>query len=262
MIAYAASANPTEKALVTTELTNFVHKGLIGEINIETFNLHLKEYYIIVRRKPSANRPTDEDTLEMLRNIVNKNPSTRELFELKCAVSPPSSLEAMITLIRSMLRVRKAAAQLDELTSTGGTQLNALTVQQVKGLQKIPEAMRTPQANRDLSFAVQQQKALLAAADPNMNGGRSGGRGRGGDRVRGRGRGRGGDRNGDKPASGVVPPKDEDGKIIRWIEGMGFCTCGGKHLYRDCPTGGKKPEQTPAVAEICLAADDGCVCIV
>jgi hypothetical protein len=71
--AYAASANPTEKALVSTELTNFVHKGLTGEINIETFNLHVKQYYIIVRRKPSANRPTDEDTLEMLRNIMNKN---------------------------------------------------------------------------------------------------------------------------------------------------------------------------------------------
>jgi hypothetical protein len=101
-----------------------------------------------VRRKPSANRPKDEDTLEMLRNIMNRNPSTRELFELKCAVSPPRSLDAMITLIRSMLRVRKAAVQLDELTSTDGTQLNALTVQQVKDLQKIPEAMRTPQANR------------------------------------------------------------------------------------------------------------------
>ena len=261
MLAYAASANATEKALVTTELTNFVYKGLTGEINIETFNNHLKEYYIIVRRKPSANRPTDEDTLEMLRNIMNKNPSTRELFELKCAVSARVTLEAMVTLIRTMLRVRKAAAQLDELTSTGGAQHNALTVQQVKDLQKIPETMRTPQANRDLSFAVQQQKALLAAADPSMIGGRSGGRGRDGDRgrgrPRGRGGGRGGDRNSDKPATGVVPPKDENGKIIRWIEGMGSCTCGGKHLYRDCPTGGKKPEQTAAVAEICPASDDG-----
>ena len=260
MIAYAASANPTEKALVTTELTNFVYKGLTGEINIETFNLHLKEYNIIVRRKPSANRPKEEDTLEMLRNIMNKNPSTRELFELKCAVSPPADLEAMITLIRSMLRVRKAAAQLDELTSTGGAQLNALTVQQVKDLQKIPEAMRTPQANRDLSFAVQQQKALLAAADPNMSGGRSGGRGRGGDRGRAAAAG-----SWRRPwghlrrhaSYRVVPPKDEDGKIIRWIEGMGFCTCGGKHLYRDCTTGGKKPEQTAAVAEICPESDDG-----
>ena len=125
MLAYAASANATEKALVTTELTNFVYKGLTGEINIETFNNHLKEYNIIVRRKPSANRPKEEETLEMLRNIMNKNPSTRELFELKCTVSPPSDLEAMITLVRSMLRVRKAAAQLDELTSTGGGHLNA-----------------------------------------------------------------------------------------------------------------------------------------
>ena len=251
MLAYAASANATEKALVTTELTNFVYKGLTGEINIETFNNHLKEYNIIVRRKPSASRPKEEETLEMLRNIMNKNPSTRELFELKCTVSPPSDLEAMITLIRSMLRVRKAAAQLDELTSTGGGHLNALTAQQVKDLQKIPEAMRAPQANRDLNFAVQQQKALLAAADPNMSGGRSGGRGkgggRGGDRGRDRGRGRGAS-GGANPSDKVTPPKDEDGKITHWIEGMGLCSCGNKHLYRDCPTGGKKPTQTAAVA--------------
>ena len=29
-------------------------------------------------------------------------------------------------------------------------------------------------------------------------------------------------------------PRDADGAVLRWIEGMPLCKCGGKHLYRDC----------------------------
>ena len=42
---------------------------------------------------------------------------------------------------------------------------------------------------------------------------------------------------------------------------MGNCTCGGKHLYRDCITGGKKPAQIAAVASetaaVASVVDDG-----
>ena len=29
-------------------------------------------------------------------------------------------------------------------------------------------------------------------------------------------------------------PRDKDGRITHWIDGMDPCKCGGKHLYRDC----------------------------
>jgi hypothetical protein len=47
----------------------------------------------------------------------------------------------------------------------------------------------------------------------------------------------------------VEVPRDSDGNITKWVEGMRTCRCGingGKHLFKDCPVGGKPPSEQAA----------------
>ena len=53
----------------------------------------------------------------------------------------------------------------------------------------------------------------------------------------------------------VKPPRDEDGRITHWVEGMDKCSCGGKHLYRDCDKDKGAPKDTSNVLEQ-LSAED------
>ena len=44
-------------------------------------------------------------------------------------------------------------------------------------------------------------------------------------------------------------PRDSDGNITKWVEGMRTCRCGingGKHLFKECPVGGKPPSEQKA----------------
>ena len=47
----------------------------------------------------------------------------------------------------------------------------------------------------------------------------------------------------------MKPPRDEDGRILRWVEGMDKCKCGGKHLYRDCDKDADASKDTSNVLE-------------
>jgi hypothetical protein len=38
-----------------------------------------------------------------------------------------------------------------------------------------------------------------------------------------------------KPKPPRRPDGSKKGELLKWIEGMDLCKCGGKHLYRDCP---------------------------
>ena len=268
LCAYEKKSTPTDRALVKTELVNFEKAGLQGELNLESFNLHYDDYEKLVRRRPPGIRPDAEETIEYLQNIIYKDPSWRDLFENKMAIATPSDLDGMLDSIRDMLRGRKVKGQLDDATAGATRPLHALTVQQVRDLARIPASMLSPQQSIDLDHAKRQQ-ALVAAPDPRFQqraAGKGDGRGKG-DRA-GRGRG-GGKAQAQPPAEKgrVEPPRDENGRVIRWIEGMGFCSCAatgkvdGKHLFRDCETDGKPPDQVAKVADhLCeTSADDGSI---
>ena len=55
---------------------------------------------------------------------------------------------------------------------------------------------------------------------------------------------------GNRPGGGGVEvPRDSDGNITKWVEGMRTCRCGidgGKHLFKECPVGGKPPSEQKA----------------
>ena len=113
----AQKATPQDRTLVSSKLTKFIAKGLSGDLSLESFNAHYKEYNKLVRNKPPATRPSDEETMEMLISIVHKDPSVRDLFELKLEARQPDTLDAVIDLIRSTLHSRLVAGGIDEVTS-------------------------------------------------------------------------------------------------------------------------------------------------
>ena len=70
----------------------------------------------------------------------------------------------------------------------------------------------------------------------------------------------------DKKTKKSKPPRRPDGsrkgELIKWVEGMDLCKCGGKHLYRDCPDpktkawfDASKAKKDAETAKTALAAD-------
>ena len=124
---YANTASDTDKTLVTTELGNFLTKGYTGELDLAGFNAHYKLYNKLVQRKPQGTRPSENETMEMLKGIMHKDPNTRTLFEIKNEVANPGNVDDLVKLIRQMLRARKTAADLDNMTSGVAPNLSAFT---------------------------------------------------------------------------------------------------------------------------------------
>ncbi|KOO32538.1 retrotransposon like protein, partial [Chrysochromulina tobinii] len=70
----------------------------------------------------------------------------------------------------------------------------------------------------------------------------------------------------EKKTKKTRPPRRPDGskkgELIKWVEGMDLCKCGGKHLYRDCPDpktkawfDASKAKKDAEKAKTALAAD-------
>ena len=56
-------------------------------------------------------------------------------------------------------------------------------------------------------------------------------------------------------AEGVTVPSDAEGRVTHFIDGMPPCSCGGKHLYRDCTSGGGNPNQKAQDASVVECVD-------
>ena len=54
----------------------------------------------------------------------------------------------------------------------------------------------------------------------------------------------------------VEVPRDAEGNLSKWVEGMALCKCGvggGRHLFKDCPKA--KEKKAKAAAKKALAAE-------
>ena len=92
---------------------------------------------------------------------------------------------------------------------------------------------------------VTKQLAALAAVDPHKGSDGRKGKGKGGGKGSkgkgGKGKGRGANDSPEGQKSQLVIPRDSDGKILRWVDGMQPCVCGANHLYSECPDPNTKP---------------------
>ena len=223
----AATARDT--ALVTSVFTKIIRDGVSGELSHIKFANFLKSYKAARRNIDPTSRPTAGAEAEMITLIAIKDPSIRDIYEVKTATTAPATLEAASTVLTDILRGRHRAEQIDQIES-------GKCHPAVNGIALVSDSGASPWAEpasglNSLSHA--QLLALvssLAPKDPRL-------------------------RDAGKDKEKVDVPRDADGRPTRWVEGMATCRCkinGGRHLFKDCPQKAQKAEKTKAKA---LAAE-------
>ena len=108
----ARKAKPRDVALVEGDLTNHIQTGILGEINLENFNLFMRQFDRLHRLAP--NKKTDGQQISMISTIMYGDPSIRNRYEDKVDAKPPSSREAALDQVRELLRGRFVDSQIDE----------------------------------------------------------------------------------------------------------------------------------------------------
>ena len=219
-----SSATPRDIALITSVFTKIIRDGVSGELSHVKLTNYLKNYKAARRNIDPKSRPTAGAEAEMITLIAIKDTSIRDIYEVKTAISAPTSLEDASTVLTDILRGRHRAEQIDQIESgqcqpaSGGIALvsaDSSTKLSASGL---------------ASLSHEQLVALvssLAPKDPRL-------RDAGKDKVK------------------VDVPRDKDGKPNRWVEGMATCRCkinGGRHLFKDCPQKAEKAKIKALAAE-------------
>ena len=126
-------------------------------------------YNKLVQRKPHGTRPTDNETMEMLKGIMHKDPNTRTLFEIKNEVAQPQGVDDLVKLIRQMLRARKTAADLDNMTFGVAPNLSAFTTENLHGLLALGQHSPVPLEQVHRALAVLSSSSTKS--DPRVSGG-------------------------------------------------------------------------------------------
>ena len=205
----AKLSTTADKAVVLSSFNRIKSEGIPGEVLLPS----LKSYLIKYKRAKGDLEPSLRASLasplaevEMINLIAFKDASLRQLYELKASATPPTTLTEAVTIVQGILRTRVRAEELDQVTSGATEQLPVLAAKS--------------EAKPDIAAALLALVAKLAPADTNkpiIDKKKKGGK----------------DKDKDKDKK-VNVPRNKDGKVLRWVDGMGPCKCGENHLYRDC----------------------------
>ena len=232
--ARAKNANTKDKALVAAQYARIIRDGVPHgtELKLQSLKDYIKEYKAIKRNVPERSRQTDEAEVDMIDLIAVKDPSVREIYELKRTASPPTNLDQASALLIAILRGRARCEEIDEVNAAAPTAGLGLAADNSGTLKALLAALGKSGVgslnDKSLSALI---STLQAVPDPNKT--------KAGDKDK-------------KPPLDI--PRDSDNKPIAWIEGMALCRCGvggGKHLYKDCP---KAKEKASKKAKKALAA--------
>ena len=246
-----SDAKPSDTALVTSMRDQVYTRGIPGELNLLSLNSFIKEFNVVERYCPPDNRKSDGEMMTLINTIMLKNTSTRATFEqiLMTAQPPLDSYVRVLKSARSMLRTRNTYAQLDGDTTSssqfGG--LPALNAQHITALASIsidPSRIPVVEAIKMAEAIMLQQSAHLVTGVDLLKPGNPDGKGKKGKKGKG-GKGSKGITKGGKGKSAITPfqaliPRDADGKVNGWVEGMSPCWCkkagldDGKHIFDHC----------------------------
>ena len=221
--ARAKNANTKDKALVAAQYARIIRDGVPHgtELKLQSLKDYIKEYKAIKRNVPERSRQTDEAEVDMIDLIAIKDPSVREIYELKRTATPPTTLDQASALLIAILRGRARCEEIDEVNAAAPTAGLGLAADNSGTLKALLAALGKSGVgslnDKSLSALI---STLQAVPDPNKT--------KAGDKDK-------------KPPLDI--PRDSDNKPIAWIEGMALCRCGvggGKHLYKDCPKAKEK----------------------
>ena len=231
--ARAANASVADKAIVASAFDSIKSKGVTGELTVASLKTMTKAYKRAKRDLDPAQHPSAETEVQMVDLVAFKDVSVRDTYEVKCSASPPTTLDAAVTVLNGILTTRLRSEQLLASESDSPSSLLAKST-------KVPAIPASaPSTSADALIAALIAK-LGGVPDPNKDTPTS----------TKKDKGKGKDKDKDKDKGKVKIPR-KDGKILKWVEGMGLCDCGiagGKHLYRDCPK--KDDEKSANLGEI------------
>ena len=250
--AESLTATQKDKVLVTEERNAHVNAGVRGELNLNSFNIFLRQFHHLQNYVPLAARSSDDTIIQMLHSIIFKDSGVNTVFEIKLANSPNMDLDLTVSTVREVLRSRMVSLEIDGIHSpTGRTTNSALSAVQ-SAARTIDKYETIRQRNGGLSdvqhAALGEAKFVVAGPDPKKNPRPDkkkkewSKKQKTGDKIKTAG-------------SKVDVPRNSEGRVIAWIKGMPPCNCGENHLFRDCPTRGAKPNTAALAASGCFGCD-------
>jgi len=227
----AANATTADTSVVSAEFDAAKVSGITGELSLEKVSNYAVRYERAKASLAPASRPTPAAEVELVNLMAFKDPSVREAYGLR-TVTPPTSFQAAIAILKQILTSRLRAEQLDE-TMSGKTTQMGLMAKQVQTTTPQPAPAAPPPPQFDAKSALVAALKEMGVKDPSKllkNLKKKGGKG--------------------AKDGKVTIPRNDSGKVLRWVDGMALCKCGGKHLYRDCDQKETETTGTAAAADL------------
>ena len=253
----ASAATAADHALVKINLTNWGSRGFAGPLTLETFNAWYKEYnkrWIHVRKTA---RPEPVEVIEVINTLILVDSTFAQRWELRMdttLVPHANDKSKWVSELRNMLRNSKVHAQLADAVSSSHKTALVANSRHTHPHSPTPDTPNTPEPGAKSNLFSPKNQVKLAAlvcsgdvkgakafvarstfdpAKTNAGSNHNGGGGGGGKAN--------GSPNGSKKTYTI--PRDKDGNINGWVEGMPPCFCvsltqctdGGKHPHSKCP---------------------------
>jgi hypothetical protein len=196
----ARKASLLDVTAITAKFESVKRSGVLGGLKLDTLDTFLEQYEEALVCLPPTERPADSAEAQMISTIALRDPDVRELYELKHSTAPPSNREEAVAMLKGILRGRLRHEEIDQfITGAPGTALQTYAA-------PAPAAVSAPVDPNiaSLTAAVAKLAATVdkmkkPKEDPNKN--------------------------------TVAAPRNADGSVKKWIEGMAACKyCGEKHL--------------------------------
>ena len=236
-----------DRALIRAEYNLVVKRGIPGAVTLENFNAFIKEHDASARNLPIAAKPSDETIMQMIQDVMLRDTTIGEMYDLISSTTPPKTLKETLDQARALLRGRQTKAAQDALERGGGER--ALKAQQQQQQQPSTE-QQLAQLAGEMRKLKSDHAALLAGSDPDKDKNKDT-RKRMADLMRSV-KGGGADK----------VPRDDAGRVTKWVQGMDLCACeanvngttdaeigGAKHLFRDCPNRGLAESNAAKIRE-------------
>ncbi|KOO53629.1 hypothetical protein Ctob_016592, partial [Chrysochromulina tobinii] len=168
--ARAKSANTKDKALVAAQYARIIRDGVPHgtELKLQSLKDYIKEYKAVKRNVPELSRQTDAAEVDMIDLIAVKDPSVREIYDIKRTATPPTNLDSAVGLLSSILRGRARCEEIDEVNAATaspakslGLVANRIAPNQDKALQQLLSTIGTSDGRLSALMST-----LQAVADP------------------------------------------------------------------------------------------------
>lgn len=237
LIARCNASTMADRSVVSAEFDAIRAGGIPGQLRLDKLtDFNLRYQRAKASLAPSA-RPSAASEVQMIDLFAFRDADLRHEYRMQSIATPPADMTAAIKIIRDILTSRLRAEQLD--AATAGEQPTSFIAADAGGTK--PGPTQPPPTGAATDAAKLEALAALAASlgikDPTKLLSAL---------KKTKGKGKGPKDKGKGEEKKVKVPRDSDGKILRWVEGMGPCKCGGNHLYRDCPDNNKEEKAAKA----------------